>query len=53
MVSYSSPSDFLKLVAKQIVAEIQTAEEIRKFTNNPAIVGQYVETSVRQSFESA
>jgi hypothetical protein len=47
MVSYGAPA-FLRQLAPQIVAEIQTATEIRKFTNNTEIIGQYVETSVRQ-----
>ncbi len=47
MASYGAP-DFLKLLAAQIVAEIQTAAEIKKFTNNTALIGQYVEASVRQ-----
>jgi len=40
--------DFLKLLARQIVAEIQPAREIKEFTNNTAIVGQYVEASIRR-----
>lgn len=44
---YEAPA-FLSQLAPQIVAEIQTAKEIKKFTNNPAIIGQYVEASVRQ-----
>jgi hypothetical protein len=39
---------FLNQLAPQIVAEIQTAAEIKKFTSNTAIIGQYVEASVRQ-----
>lgn len=39
---------FLEQLAPQIVAEIQTAAEIKKFTSNTEIVGQYVEASVRQ-----
>jgi hypothetical protein len=35
-------------VAAQIVAEIGTATEIRRFTNNTDIIGAYVEASVRQ-----
>jgi len=47
MASYGAPA-FLKQLAPQIVAEIQTAAEIKKFTNNTEIIGQYVEASVRQ-----
>jgi hypothetical protein len=46
MASYDPPA-FLKQLAPQIVAEIQTAAEIRKFTYNTAIIGKYVEASVR------
>jgi hypothetical protein len=45
--AYGAPA-FLTLLASQIVAEIQTAAEIKKFTNNTALIGQYVEASVRQ-----
>ena len=47
MASYGAPA-FLNQLAAQIVAEIQTAIEIKKFTSNTAIIGQYVEASVRQ-----
>lgn len=47
MTSYGAPV-FLKQLAPQIVAEIQTAAEIKKFTNNTDIIGDYVEASVRQ-----
>jgi hypothetical protein len=47
MASYGAPA-FLKQLAPQIVAEIQKATEIRKFTNNADIVGKYVEASVRR-----
>lgn len=47
MNTYGAPG-FLSQLAPQIVAEVQTATEIKKFTNNPAIIGQYVETSVRR-----
>jgi hypothetical protein len=39
---------FLQQLAPQIVAEIQTAAEIKRFTSNTAIIGLYVEASVRQ-----
>ena len=47
MASYGAPA-FLNLLARQIVAEIQTAKEIKEFTNNTDIIGKYVETSVRR-----
>jgi hypothetical protein len=47
MGSYGAPA-FLNQLAAQIVAEIQTAVEIKRFTSNTAIIGQYVEASVRQ-----
>jgi hypothetical protein len=47
MGSYGAPA-FLNQLAAQIVAEIQTAAEIKRFTSNTAIIGQYVEASVRQ-----
>jgi hypothetical protein len=40
--------EFLRLLAPQIVAEIETAEQIKEFTNNTDIIGAYVEASVRR-----
>lgn len=47
MASYGA-LPFLRQLAPQIVAEIQTAVQIKKFTNNTALIGQYVETNIRQ-----
>jgi hypothetical protein len=47
MAPYGAPS-FLKQLAPQIVAEIQPPAELKKFTDNTDIIGDYVEAGVRQ-----
>ena len=47
MASYE-PSAFLKQLAPQIIAELKPPTDLKEFTNNSDIVGDYVEAGVRQ-----
>jgi hypothetical protein len=47
MAAYD-PSDFLFQLAPQILAELRPPKELKLFTKNSAIVGDYVEAGVRQ-----
>lgn len=40
--------EFLKLVAPRLIDDLVAHDEIRKFTTNPAIIGAYVESAVRE-----
>jgi hypothetical protein len=42
------PSEFLRQVARQILAELRPPTEIKKFTSNSDVVGAYVEAGVRR-----
>lgn len=42
------PSEFLRQVARQILAELRPPNEIKKFTSNSDVVGAYVEAGVRR-----
>jgi hypothetical protein len=48
MAQKHGPADFLKLLAPQILAELRPPTEIKRFTRNPAVVGAYIETAVRE-----
>lgn len=47
MAQYGA-SAFLKQLAPQIVAELKPPKELKTFTNNSDIIGDYVEAGVRQ-----
>jgi hypothetical protein len=42
------PTDFLRMLAPHIIAELRPPSELQKFTRNTAVVGAYVEAAVRE-----
>ena len=42
-----TPSDFLEALAPHLVPELRPPSEFARFTRNPAVVGAYVESAVR------